>query len=98
MKTGIETRINHHAPAADAPAIPQKSGGAFGIPEYMPPIRRQDFQRKKKRRLLPERTMVLRAMVQAWETAAFCHAVRIFQRFFAPALGIQGFFAATASL
>ena len=34
-------RINHHAPAADAPAIPQKSGGAFGIPELRPPIRRR---------------------------------------------------------
>ena len=38
--------VNLHAPAADAPAIPRKSGGAFGIPEYMPPIRRQDYQSK----------------------------------------------------
>ena len=34
-------KVNHHAPAADVPAIPQKSGGAFGIPELTPPIRRQ---------------------------------------------------------
>ncbi|MCC8294841.1 hypothetical protein, partial [Staphylococcus pseudintermedius] len=38
--------VNHHAPATYAPVIPQKSGGAFGIPEYMPPIRRHDFQGK----------------------------------------------------
>ena len=38
--------VNLHAPAADAPAIPRKSGGAFGIPELTPPIRRQDFQSK----------------------------------------------------
>ena len=42
-------RISHHAPAADAPAITQKSGGAFGIPELTPPIRRQDFQSIVKR-------------------------------------------------
>ena len=35
---------NHHAPAADVPAIPQKSGGAFGIPELTPPIRRQTIR------------------------------------------------------
>ena len=37
-------KVNHHAPAAGTSVIPQKSGGAFGIPECMPPIRRQDFQ------------------------------------------------------
>ena len=35
-------QVNPYAPAADAPAIPQKSGGAFGIPELTPPNRRQD--------------------------------------------------------
>ena len=33
--------VNTHAPAGGAPAILQKSGGAFGIPELRPPIRRQ---------------------------------------------------------
>ena len=36
--------LNPHVPAADAPAIPQKSGGAFGIPELMPPVRRRTFK------------------------------------------------------
>ena len=43
---GRTIRVNPHAPAGGAPAIPQKSGGAFGIPEYMPPIRRKDYQSK----------------------------------------------------
>ena len=37
-------RADLHAPAGDAPAIPQKSGGALGIPECMPPIQRQTFR------------------------------------------------------
>ena len=41
---GRTIRVNPHAPAADAPAIPQKSGGAFGIPELTPPIRRQTIR------------------------------------------------------
>ena len=48
---GRTFKVNHHAPAADAPAIPQKCGGAFGIPELTPPIRRQDFQRKNTKKL-----------------------------------------------
>ena len=31
---------------SQTPAIPQKSGGALGIPELTPPNRRQDFQGK----------------------------------------------------
>ena len=42
----IGFQSNHHAPAADAPAIPRKSGSAFGIPELTPPNRRQDYQSK----------------------------------------------------
>ena len=38
--------LNPHVPAADA-AIPQKSGGAFGIPELMPPVRRRTFKVKE---------------------------------------------------
>ena len=45
---GRTFKVNHHAPAGGVPAIPQKSGGAFGIPEYMPPNRRQDFQGKSR--------------------------------------------------
>ena len=37
-------KVNLHAPAGSAPAIPQKSGGAFGIPELTPPIRRQTIR------------------------------------------------------
>ena len=33
--------VNTPAPAGGAPAILQKSGGAFGIPELRPPARRQ---------------------------------------------------------
>ena len=48
---GRTFKVNPHAPAADAPAIPQKSGGAFGIPELTPPIRRQTIRvRQRKRR------------------------------------------------
>ena len=54
---GRTFKVNHHAPAADAPAIPQKSGGAFGIPEYMPPNRRQDFQSKPPCRAMPGTTI-----------------------------------------
>ena len=46
--SGRTFKVNHHAPAGDALAIPQKCGGAFGIPELMPPNRRQDFQSKEK--------------------------------------------------
>ena len=49
--------VNLHAPAADAPAIPRKSGGAFGIPELTPPIRRQDFQSKPPCRAMPGTTI-----------------------------------------
>ena len=41
---GRTFKVNPHAPAVDAPAIPQKSGGAFGIPELTPPIRRQTIR------------------------------------------------------
>ena len=40
-------RVSHHAPAGSPPALPYRCGGAFGIPERMPPVRRQDFQRKR---------------------------------------------------
>ena len=42
----MNERVNHHAPAGGAPAIPQKSGGAFGIPELTPPNRRQAIRVK----------------------------------------------------
>ena len=41
-------KVNLHAPAGSAPAIPQKSGGAFGIPELTPPIRRQTIRVRKR--------------------------------------------------
>ena len=45
---GRTFKVNHHAPAADAPAIPQKSGGALGIPELTPPNRRQTIRVRKR--------------------------------------------------
>ena len=37
-------KVNHHAAEAVTSTIPQKSGGASGIPECMPPIRRRTFK------------------------------------------------------
>ncbi len=45
---GRTFKVNHHAPAGGAPAIPQKCGGALGIPELTPPIRRQTIRVRKR--------------------------------------------------
>ena len=56
---GRTFKVNHHAPAADAPAIPQKCGGALGIPELTPPNRRQTIRVRnrgnKKRWMISEK-------------------------------------------
>ena len=40
-------KVNLHAPGCGRTTTHESPTGAFGIPEFMPPIRRRDFQSKR---------------------------------------------------